>query len=153
MKSWINQIISDLLLKYLYTGDVVGAGRLLEKFKERDRKWIVAKKDNRNAPLFIAAMRGNVDIVKCLVTEWQADMEELGEFFDQKDGSSLSVTPLWCAASMNRLEVVKLLIDLGADINAVSNTGYTPVSYACFREEVSIVKILLIVRSRCSKTE
>ena len=139
----INETIATLLRTFLYTGDVVGASLHLEKFKEWDRKSIVAKRDNCDAPLFIAAMRGNVDIVKCLVTEWQADMEELGKFFDLRDGSYLSVTPLWCAAISNRLEVVKLLIDLGADINAVSNTGYTPVLYACFWRDVSIVKILL----------
>ena len=40
--------------------------------------------------------------------------------------------------------MVKLLIDLGADINAVSNIGHTPVLYACTLMNAEIVKFLVM---------
>ena len=134
--------IASLLLDCAHTDDVVGARRLLERVKEQDRKSIVAKRKNCNAPLFVAALRRNVDMVECLVKEWQADMEVSGRYMDHRDGSSISVTPLWLAVVSNDMKMVELLIDLGADINAVSDTGDTLVSQACFLKIVCIVKIL-----------
>ena len=134
--------IASLLLDCAHTDDVVGARRLLDRVKEQDRKSIVAKRKNCNAPLFVAAMRRNVDMVKCLVMEWQADLEVSGRYMDHRDGSSISVTPLWLAVVSNNMKMVELLIDLGADINAVSDTGDTLVSQACFLKIVCIVKIL-----------
>ena len=134
--------IASLLLDCTHTDDVVGARRLLERVQELDRKSIVAKRKNCNAPLFVAAMRRNVDMVKCLVKEWQADMEVFGRYMDKRDGSPLFVTPLWYAAVSNDMKMVELLLDLGADINAASNTGDSPVSYACFLNNVCIVKML-----------
>ena len=54
--------------------------------------------------------------------ECYADLEERGEY----DGHGL-VTPLWCAVATNKLEVVESLIELGANINAASAHGCTPV--------------------------
>ena len=134
--------IASLLLDCAHTDDVVGARRLLESVKEQDRKSIVAKRKNCNAPLFVAVMRRNVDMVECLVKEWQADMEVSGRYMDQRNGSPLSVTPLWYAAASNDMKMVELLLDLGADINAASDTGDTPVSYACILNNVCLVKML-----------
>ena len=45
---------------------------------------------------------------------------------------SHSVTPLWCAAVSGRLAVVKTLIANGADVNAVSDSGSTPIRSTCY---------------------
>ena len=148
------QKLSILLLKYVRKDDVVGARRLMVGVDDRDKKSIVAKSEDRNAPLFVAVKRGNVDMVEFLVNECHADMEELGiyegrveKLFDEENDDlyeedesdeeheSHSVTPLWCAAALEKLEVVKLLIKLGGDINAVSDTGDTPVLHACGENE------------------
>ena len=136
--------ISTLLRECARTNDVVEARRLLGRIKERDRKSIVAKKNNFPTPLFVAAMRGYVDMVKCLVTEWQADVEELGRYKDRSDGSCHLVTPLWCAAISNEPDVVEVLIDHGADINASSDTGRTPVLGACAKMNIDVVKYLVM---------
>ena len=88
--------------------------------------------------MFYAAILGNADMVECLVTEWQADVEEIGELKKHD-----MMTPLCGAALLNKLEVVKLLIDLGADVNAASNTGCTPMLYACIKMNVDVVKCLI----------
>ena len=144
-----NQKISTELLEYVETDDVVGARRLLEGANGQDRKSIVGNTDyNGNAPLLVAAMRGNVDMVAFLAKECHADKEVLGRYKNTYAGGKgglvfYLVTPLWCAAASNKLEVVKLLIDLGADINAASGTGGTPVLYACDVMNVDVVNCLI----------
>ena len=44
----------------------------------------------------------------------------------------LQVTAIWCAAVCNYLDIVKLLVSFGANVNAVSDTESTPVRSACF---------------------
>ena len=53
------------------------------------------------------------------------------------------VTPLWCASASNNLEVVKSLLDLGANINAASDTGSTPVLHAVFNRNCEMVEYLV----------
>ena len=141
------QKISTLLLECVEADDVIGAKCLLKEVNELDRKLIVAKKDNCNAPLFVAAMRGNVDMVEFLAKECHADKEEFGRYMFIYPGimeTKNLVTPLCCAAFSNKLEVVKLLIDLGADINALSDSESTPVLYACEKMNVDVVKYLIM---------
>ena len=143
------QKITTELLERVETDDVVGARRLLAGVYEQDRKSIVGKTDdNSNTPLLVAAMRRNVDMVEFLTKECHADKEELGRYNYTNAGGRGGlvfhlVTPLWCAAASNKLEVVKLLIDLGADINAASGTGGTPVLYACDVMNVKVIKYLV----------
>ena len=123
------QEISTSLLKCVRTDDVDGARRLLVGVDEKDRKLIVAKRDNSDPPLFVAAMRGNVDMVTFLAKECSADLEERGTFFN--DDLAELVTPLWCAVVSNRFEAVKRLIELGADVDAVSDSENNSVLGTC----------------------
>ena len=140
------QEISTLLRIYVDADDVIGARSLLEGVNDRDRKSIVAKSSDHDAPLFVAAMHGNVDMVECLVKEWQADMEERGlcAVLNSETISHHLVTPLWLAAVLNNLEVVESLINLGADVDAQSDTGFTPVYYAYIMRKFDVVKCLVM---------
>ena len=135
------QDISTLLQECVEKDDVVGARRLLAGVDEKVRKLIVAEGDNCDPPLFVAAMRGNAEMVKFLVNECHADMEELGRCMVNE--SWHLVTPLWCAAALEELDMVELLIKLGANIDAVSGTGDTPVLYACSLMNINVVKCLV----------
>lgn len=53
------------------------------------------------------------------------------------------VTPLWCAAVSGKLCVIRCLVNHGANINAVSDTGSTPVRSACFMTHLDIVQYLV----------
>ena len=126
-------MISASLLEYVERNDVDGARRLLVGIEEQDRRSIVAKRGNASPPLFVAATRGHVGMVKFLAQECHADLNELGSyFFANQEYESSQITALSHAASSGDLEMVCLLINLGADINAVSNTGRTPVLEACY---------------------
>ena len=96
---------------------------------------IVSTVVNGHVPLCVAATHGNTAMVEFLVKDCRANVE--GE------GDSCVGTPLWCAAIQGRLEVVKLLQELGADMNAVSKSKLTSVNYACCAMEIETVKFLV----------
>lgn len=60
-----------------------------------------------------------------------------------EDRSKHEVTPLWCAAVANKLEVVKTLVDHGAEVNSPSDTDSTPVRSACYMTNVAVIKYLV----------
>lgn len=107
------------------------------------RREIVKRKRDGCAPLFIACKRGNVVIAEYLITKCGADIEQRGLYEVPEDRSVHCVTPLWCAAVSGNLELVKCLIRLGSEINALSDTGSTPVRSACFMTHLIIVEYLV----------
>ncbi|XP_070167177.1 protein fem-1 homolog A-like isoform X2 [Polyergus mexicanus] len=115
----------------------------LEKYKREERKIIVSHMKDGCAPLFIACKRGHVEIVEYLLRKCDADIEQRGKYEVPDDGSVHCVTPLWCAAVSGNLEVIKCLISHGADVNAVSDSGSTPVRSACFMTHMDIVLYLV----------
>ena len=141
--------LSTELMNCVRKNDIIGARSLFSDIsEEEDRKLIVAKRDNRNhdgdeicvAPLLEAVARGNVEMVRFLVEECNADLEEQAVygFFMYEP-----LTPLLYAATWSKLEVVRCLIDLGADINAVSPCGSTPVLFACGTSSPAVAECLI----------
>lgn len=47
-------------------------------------------------------------------------------------------TPVYAAASKGHLEVVRLLVDQGANIDAATNAGWTPVSAAALNGHLEV---------------
>ncbi|UYV60828.1 hypothetical protein LAZ67_1002483, partial [Cordylochernes scorpioides] len=115
----------------------------MERFPAEDKKEICSRINEGCAPLFIACKKGNVEIVEYLIVECGADVEQRGIFEVPEDRSIHHVTPLWCAAVAGKLPVVKKLIQHGADVNSVSDTGSTPVRSACFMTHLEIVMYLV----------
>ena len=58
--------------------------------------------------------------------------------------SELGITPLHCACIQGSNKAVDLLLDLGANINAVDNEGNNCLHYAANSNNVSLVKKLLV---------
>ena len=104
----------------------------LEKLKLEDLKELVSRTKDGCAPLFIACKRGHVEIVDYLINVCHAHIEQRGLYEVPDDRSVHCVTPLWCAAVSGKLPVLKCLISHGAMVNAVSDSGSTPVRSACF---------------------
>ena len=48
------------------------------------------------------------------------------------------MTPLWCSAVANKVEVVKSLLRHGANVNACSDTNSTPVRSACYMTNLDV---------------
>ena len=140
-KIYKNRDLAVLVMRCVLKDDVIGAKNLLVGIDEQDKKMIVSAVVDRRVPLCVAAERGNTDMVKFLVKDCQADIEDR-DFNLQ--------TPLWIAASHGKLEVVKLLLGFGADINAVAKTretpyeiGRTPVNEACSGRREETAKFLI----------
>jgi ankyrin repeat protein len=49
--------------------------------------------------------------------------------------------PLWCAAAAGHAEIVKFLIQRGANVNKTTLTNSTPLRAACFDGHAEIVQV------------
>ncbi|XP_067049296.1 transient receptor potential cation channel subfamily A member 1 homolog isoform X2 [Acropora muricata] len=85
------------------------------------------------SPLHYAASKGNLTAVRELL---QCD----GIKIDQKDKSES--TPLHCAATDGVKEVIKALLDAGADVRAKDEEKKTPIHFACSGGKIDAVKVL-----------
>lgn len=115
----------------------------LKKFGREQRKKIVAHKIRGNAPLFTACLEGKLHFVNYLMDDCSADIEQHGVYEVEEDHSCHKVTPLWCSAVSNKLDIIKTLVQHGADVNSPSDTESTPVRSACFMTNISVVKFLV----------
>ncbi|XP_033209315.1 protein fem-1 homolog C [Belonocnema kinseyi] len=145
--NFMDQLFNDLFQECKY---VAPGARLsyslrnrLEKYKVDVRKEIVSRMKDGYAPLFIACKRGHVEIVEYLISVCDADVEQRGMYEVPDDRSVHCVTPLWCAAVSGKLPIIKCLISHGAEVNAVSDSGSTPVRSACFMTHLEIVSFLV----------
>lgn len=125
--------------------------RKLEKFSLYARKDIVNRLKRGCSPLFIACKKGKLEIANYLIHDCGANIEQTGTYVVQEDRSTHIVTPLWCAAVSGQLDLVELLHQCGADIDAVSDSGSTPIRSACFMTHFEIVKELVRYGADISK--
>ncbi|XP_059611223.1 protein fem-1 homolog C isoform X2 [Phlebotomus argentipes] len=115
----------------------------IRSLRHEERREIVKQTRDGCSPLFLACKHGNVRVAELLITECDADIEQRGLYEVPEDRAVHCVTPLWCASVSGNIGVVKLLIRYGANINALSDTGSTPVRSACYMTHVEIVQYLV----------
>jgi len=89
-------------------------------------------------PLHLAAFFGNTDVAKYLVTRGAAV-----NAVSRNRKFAVSNTPLEAAAAAQQVNMVRLLLKLGADPNARSGGGMTPLHEAAGNGNMEIVKLLL----------
>ncbi|HBL99000.1 TPA: hypothetical protein DDZ86_05155 [Candidatus Dependentiae bacterium] len=79
----------------------------------------------------------------------QNNVAEIKIFLKNKDEKAVNTkddcnkTPLHLACSYNQLDIVKLLIDKGADVNITDAKRFTSLYWACVLNHLDIVKLLL----------
>jgi ankyrin repeat protein len=84
-------------------------------------------------PLIAAAVGGHLDVLRCLVRELGADVNQ---------AIRSGVTPLTAAALSKNVAVVRCLVELGADINP--NWGDdTPLILAAYAGKTAVVRCLV----------
>ncbi len=115
----------------------------LDKKKNRVTKLLVQSKadvnqhDYEGVPLLLKALRSNPD------TKIIEMMLKSGANPNQGDGS---FSPLTVAIDAQRSDLVKLLLDSGADVNSQDNYGETPLHKAAAKGNEMVVKVLLDVQ-------
>ena len=99
--------------------------------------WI--RSDRPSSPkgtyLHYAALSGLPDLLKFLVTEFAFNLNARG-FFDD-------VTPLHLASRDGHLEVARVLLEQGADVNAKDISKWTPLRHALDKGHVETARVLI----------
>lgn len=90
--------------------------------------------DQPNVDIHTAVLSGNLEAVKQHI--------EAGSNINEKDAMSGS-TPLISAASFNKPEIAKALIDANADLSVKNNDGSTALHSASFFGRIEIVQLLI----------
>ncbi|XP_037038800.1 protein fem-1 homolog B isoform X1 [Bradysia coprophila] len=94
------------------------------------------------SPLSIAARNGRYRVVKMLLSNFKPVIDQ--DCTAKLDGHIVQgATALWCAAGAGHLNVIKLLVQHGADVNHKTKTLSTPLRAACFEGRLDIVKYLV----------
>ncbi|XP_033757415.1 uncharacterized protein LOC117339813, partial [Pecten maximus] len=96
---------------------------------------------NGKAALYVACEEGDLDVIRYLVSECKVYIEQRGHYTHKHFQDQVS--PLWSCTEQNAIEVVRLLINLGADFDFRSSTGDTPLMRSCLFNNVECVKMLL----------
>ena len=89
----------------------------------------------RGTCLHYATLSGLPDLVKFLVTEFSPDLNARG-FFDD-------VTPLHLASRDGNVEVARVLLKHGADVNARDISKWTPLRHALDKGHVEVARVLI----------
>jgi Fem-1 homolog b len=93
-------------------------------------------------PLVIAARNGRYSVCSMLLKNFSPNIEK--ECTIKVDGHLVhGATALWCAAGSAPINVVKLLIKSGADVNHKTRTSSTPLRAACFDGRLHVIKYLV----------
>jgi len=109
--------------------------------KEEVAKLVTAR-TNGATPLVLSCRNGHQEVVQYLVDRCEANVEQAGSV--TFDGETIEgAPPLWCAAAAGHLEIVKLLVKSGANVNSTTKTNSTPLRAACFDGHFEIVKYLV----------
>lgn len=101
---------------------------------------IVEEDGQSFTPLVIAARNGRYKVVKTILNNFKPNIEQ--ECVVKFDGHIVhGATALWCAAGSGHLNVIKLLIQYGANVNHKTKTHSTPLRAACFDGEFHFYSI------------
>lgn len=141
-----NQLdLGEELLEAIWCNNPAEVSKLIDDGADLNKIGIIFQ-DEPTSPLSLACKMGHVDVVKILIQK-KVDLNMSGH-----DGkTALHYT---CEGDERRdekkedlLEILKLLIKNGANMEAMNNMGCTPLFSACEVDDVDMVKLL--VQSSC----
>ena len=65
--------------------------------------------------------------------------------FDLEDKTAMKMTPLHIAAFMGHFEIAKLLLENGANVNAIGRHNQTPIHFTALNGQTKIIPLLVKV--------
>merc|ERR1739838_623792 len=138
----IKKILEDYIFELAHKGEVDLLQKALEDKTNIESARLINNKVEGTTPLIIACRLGNLMMVKYLIETRAADLKLCGSV--NFDGEVIEdAPPLWCASAAGHLEVVKCLVENGADTNCRTKTNSTPMRAACFDGHQEIVIYLI----------
>lgn len=123
--------------------------KLMDTVREtlHEQQPVYADYFSQKVRILIAARQGNISEVKAMLvrdpTLVHASMKRGDYPLLANRALNIGDTPIYEAATHNHPELVKLLLDYGADINTCTNAGETPLHGAIAAHHLSMVKLLL----------
>ena len=113
----------------------------------REQPPLYADYFSQKVRILIAARLGDIASIKAMLardpTLVHASMKRGEYLLSQKQALNVGDTPIYEAAAHNHPELVRLLLDYGADINVCTNFGETPLHGAILAHHLSMVTLLL----------
>lgn len=100
----------------------------------------------RQSPLVLAAQFGHLDVAKFFLDEYSTiiDIDYGASVVSQNSGKRIhSASALLACTLGGHVEMVKLLVSRGANVNKTSHTGSTPLRTASFHGYIAIMKCLI----------
>ncbi len=119
----------------VHTATVAGKTDLVLKKISEDRELLEAQSTDGWTPLHLAAFFGRKDTAIALI--------ELGAIVDSRSTNSMKNTPLHAATAGRKAELVDLLLDKGADVNATQTGGWTALHAAAQSGDLGMVQSLI----------
>ena len=139
----VRESFFDVLTTWARSDTCAEASMLLEGLSPEVCHYLTKPNPEDQSLLFLSASAGSVQMCRFLINHCDVLLDQLGIYQDPDSGSQHHVPPLWVAAVENHLDVVKLLVESGANVNATSDTHSTPVRSACYDNNLSVVKYLV----------
>jgi len=104
--------------------------------------------------LHIACTQGYTETVKLLLHKWSERRRvDKDSVFDIDVKDNLSLTSLMKASINNHLEIVKLLLNFGANPRIVTQNGESSLTLACMQENLAICEKLIIARADVNEVD
>lgn len=127
---------------------------IAEAFLRRREGLAAFQSANRNTPLHIAARCGHAEILSMMLgccdrisDQWiklgLTKKKDMADLIDRQDDAGF--TPLIIACGRGHTSCVDLLVEAGADINAISNLGTCPLTAAIIAKQDSIADKLALL--------
>jgi uncharacterized protein len=119
----------------IFSAAAIGDLDQLQALLAQNPEQISAFSQDGFQPLGLAAFFGQQEAAAFLVAN--------GAPVDESSRNDMRVRPLHSAAASRQLEICRLLLDKGANINAVQADEFTPLHGAAQNGDVELVKLLL----------
>ena len=129
LKDLLDHLPQQEVSRLLLDKETNGNGSLLDKYK-------------LFTLLGLSCWNGRKEVVEYIVDKCPASVEQTGTvtiYGKRVEGA----TPLWFATVQGHLDIVKMLVKRGANVNSKTNTNSTALQAACYHGHYEIVKYLV----------
>ena len=114
-----------------------GNPEIIKLLLDNDKNSLKSRDNYGNTPLHLACLKGNNIKSLEIISQYNPNYELTNQFQSSALHSACSST------GPDAPKIVKLLINKGADINAIDNKNQTPLHIACKTGNPEIIKLLL----------